>query len=380
MGKLADEKRVRVQTLLPGQCTKDEIRAFRRLVLLGGEVASAGLEGLVRQARRLVVRYEGQDLAGVAGLKRPRSQYRQQVFQRAGVTLPGGTYPLELGWVYVAETFRRKGYSYRLVEAAMSGVNPEEVFATSETNNSAIHKALERHGLRRAGKDYPSNRGNRRINLFLGQVDHQSQRTMLASDASPPNTVEDAVAVELRTRRLALRPFSMADEAVFFDIQRNRKIRPQIDGTPHKEESRRRLESAVKDAADGDYCLLAITLAQTSKVVGLGGVLKYDPTDDLQVLVAILPRWWGNRLGPEAARALLRWAFQDRRHRRVLGVVKNGNKESLRMIRRLRARRLRETPLLTSTPPDHLFEFRPPTKRGRTPLASGPPIQTIQLW
>ncbi len=163
------EGNVRVETLDPAGCTGEQITAFCTLVRLGCEVASAGLGDRVRQAVRLVFLYDEGKLAGVAAIKRPHHSYRQRVFKSAAVELARGSYSLELGWVFVDENHRRRGHSTRLVEAAMASVSVADVFATSRSNNVAMHKSLERHGFKRSGNDYPSTRKKGTLRLFTGR-------------------------------------------------------------------------------------------------------------------------------------------------------------------------------------------------------------------
>jgi len=68
----------------PSECSKKELKEFEHLVGTGGEVALRGLHQLVSAADWLVFLFEEKNqLAGVAGLKHPRAEYKRKVFRRA---------------------------------------------------------------------------------------------------------------------------------------------------------------------------------------------------------------------------------------------------------------------------------------------------------
>jgi GNAT superfamily N-acetyltransferase len=149
----------------PGECSPQDVASFCKLVKAGGEVAEAGLEQLVNQARRLVFARSDNALVGVAALKTPRPNYKARVFRKAGVG-NADDYPLELGWVFVVPEHRRQGISGRLVEAALEGTDGG-AFATSRLDNTHMHGCLERHGFERSGQPYKSDDADREILLYV---------------------------------------------------------------------------------------------------------------------------------------------------------------------------------------------------------------------
>jgi predicted GNAT family N-acyltransferase len=136
----------------PSDCSNEELRAF---CALGGEVAAEGLLGLVKRAKTLAFRYEGDKLVGVAALKNPSPRYRREVFQDADAKLDAGTFPLELGWVVVDDQHKRKKHSLAVVESLLSDASTN-IYATSSTANEPMHKGLRRFGFTATGKAYPS--------------------------------------------------------------------------------------------------------------------------------------------------------------------------------------------------------------------------------
>lgn len=146
--------------------TDDERRTFAGMVRAGGEVGGAELEKNVREAKCLVFLHVDHDLVGVAALKNPRTGYRTRISLNSGVDLAVAKYPFELGYIYVVEAQRRKGFSNRLVEAALAVADKSGVFATSRANNIPMHSALIKFGFENTGKSYPGSNQNM-ICVFL---------------------------------------------------------------------------------------------------------------------------------------------------------------------------------------------------------------------
>src|SRR5229473_941554 len=158
---------IRVVDLQPSACDQKTLDDFKALVLAGGEVTSTGLENRIRSAARLIFLKVCGCLCGVAALKRPERSYREHVSAQSRTPLPEAKYPFELGWVFVMPSARGRGFSNDLTRAALSAAGAAGIFATSRTNNTAMHTALAKFGFERAGEPYPSDRGDHKLQLFV---------------------------------------------------------------------------------------------------------------------------------------------------------------------------------------------------------------------
>ena len=79
--------------------------------------------------------------------------------------------------------------------------------------------------------------------------------------------------IELQTPRLVLRPFSLDEEDEFFRVESHPKIQPQIDGVAERRNARGSLEHLNRLLDEDAYSLLAVTLREGGKVIGIGGLL-----------------------------------------------------------------------------------------------------------
>lgn len=152
---------------VPDECSETELRDFAALVHAGGEVSPAGLEQRIAAARKLFFVHAGDCLVATGALKIPVSRYRASVFRRAKATCRPRDFAIELGWIFVMPSMRGKKISRKLVQAAVQQAPGEAIFATSRTDNQAMHASLEAFGFAKHGCDYLSADRSARIALFL---------------------------------------------------------------------------------------------------------------------------------------------------------------------------------------------------------------------
>lgn len=157
----------RIEVKSPSDCSDSELKQFVALVNEGGEVAN-GLDGRVRRAVVLAMMYCSDDLVGTAAIKRPNNNYRKKVFQNANAGQQPSSYPVELGWIYIAPEHRGKGKTTALVEAALHQLDGGYAFATTRQNNEAMHHVLQKTGFSHVGNPYASKEHHgEKILLFL---------------------------------------------------------------------------------------------------------------------------------------------------------------------------------------------------------------------
>ena len=150
----------------PVECTNVEIGAFIAFVRAGGEVSIQGLPERIRGAAALAFAHVDGLVVGVAALKQPQSSYRHRVSSESGAALSAQEYPFELGWVYVSPESRGKGLSFLLSQAALAKSNGAGVFATSRTENIAMHQSLAKLGFVASGNPFLSGRGKHSLQAF----------------------------------------------------------------------------------------------------------------------------------------------------------------------------------------------------------------------
>lgn len=150
----------------PRECSNIEISAFIAFVRAGGEVSIQELPERICGAAALVfARIDGL-VVGVAALKQPQASYRRRVSSESGAPLLVEELPYELGWVYVSSESRGKGLSLLLSQAALAPSKGAGVFATSRTENIAMHRSLAKLGFVATGNPFVSGRGKHSLQVF----------------------------------------------------------------------------------------------------------------------------------------------------------------------------------------------------------------------
>lgn len=151
----------------PADCSNTEIGMFIELVRSGGEVSDQGLaERILRATTIVFIRADG-EVKGVAALKQPQSSYRRRVSSESGAMLSETEFPYELGWVFVSQGARGQGLSLLLSQASIAASKGAGIFATSRTDNIAMHRSLEKVGFMSVGKPYVSGRRKHSLLVFV---------------------------------------------------------------------------------------------------------------------------------------------------------------------------------------------------------------------
>ena len=141
---------------------------------------------------------------------------------------------------------------------------------------------------------------------------------------------------KLESARLLLRPWTETDAAACFQYAQDPRVGPPAGWLPHKDEAESR--QIIRDilAVPETY---AIVWKETEQLIGCVGlnfhtfVSKGDDEAELGYWLGV--PWWGRGIMPEAARALLRRAFEDLGLSRVWCCFFSGNEKSKRVQEKL---------------------------------------------
>ncbi|HHD2942138.1 MULTISPECIES: GNAT family N-acetyltransferase [Enterobacter cloacae complex] len=151
----------------PTCCSNTEIARFEALVNEGGEVESAGLQKRILRAELLIFIYDNDDqIVAVGAIKNPNEGYKSTIFEKSGAS-GQEQYDFELGWLYVAEIARGKGYGRILMELICKQLADKSCFATTRENNVAMQYLFNNFGFSHLGKPYKSTRGKHSLTLYV---------------------------------------------------------------------------------------------------------------------------------------------------------------------------------------------------------------------
>jgi [ribosomal protein S5]-alanine N-acetyltransferase len=143
----------------------------------------------------------------------------------------------------------------------------------------------------------------------------------------------------LETERLILRRLMMDDLDDLFPLYRDREIRRYFpDGTRTYDETREELAWII-DVYYGQYGygLWATIHKPTGAFIGRCGLIPWKFDERLEVEVAYLldKAYWGQGLATEAARAIVRYAFEQLKLSRLICLIDPDNEASRRVAQKI---------------------------------------------
>jgi hypothetical protein len=144
-----------------------EVDDFVAFVLAGGEVSTEGLRNRVLRASNIAYARKSECLVGVGGLKKPDDTYRSRIENRSGAIIDADNFPFELGWVFVLPSARGTGLSGMLCRSLVAESEGKGVFATSRTDNNAMHRTMANLDFVRVGTEWRSKENEAMLALFV---------------------------------------------------------------------------------------------------------------------------------------------------------------------------------------------------------------------
>jgi RimJ/RimL family protein N-acetyltransferase len=146
--------------------------------------------------------------------------------------------------------------------------------------------------------------------------------------------------VKLETRRLRLRPFSPEDAADHLRLYRDPEVTRMLGGGPFDEETARvrsasALERFRQSWAEHGFGVWALIDRASGRLIGQCGLLHLPESPDIEILYLLERDHWGRGLAAEAAREVLRHAFEDLKLPRIVAVTRPEHMASRRVMEKL---------------------------------------------
>lgn len=117
---------------------------------------------------------------------------------------------------------------------------------------------------------------------------------------------------EIKTKRLSLRPFTLADVDEIHQLWIEPGVRKYLwdDEIIPKERAQEVIARSIELFNEKGLGLWAVTFHKQATIIGFCGYWYFHEPPELEILYGIAPQYWGNNLATEAARALLQYGFQ----------------------------------------------------------------------
>jgi RimJ/RimL family protein N-acetyltransferase len=142
----------------------------------------------------------------------------------------------------------------------------------------------------------------------------------------------------LRTERLVLRGWRDEDRAAFAAMNADPQVVAHLQGPLSRVESDAFVDRILAQWRDHDWGLWALELAEGGRFIGYTGLwpapfLEHDP--QIEIGWRLASAHWGRGYVTEAARAVLRYAFEQLRLPRVHSFTVPHNERSWRVMERI---------------------------------------------
>lgn len=145
--------------------------------------------------------------------------------------------------------------------------------------------------------------------------------------------------IRLETERLILRKFKIEDADVMYrNWASDDEVTQYLTWPTHKNvnETRNILAGWIEQYNNLDFYNWVIVLKETGEPIGSLSVVKYkEKTSSAAIGWCIGQRWWGQRIMPEAARAVLQYLIEEVGFNRIAARHDKNNPRSGRVMQKI---------------------------------------------
>jgi RimJ/RimL family protein N-acetyltransferase len=141
--------------------------------------------------------------------------------------------------------------------------------------------------------------------------------------------------IRVETARLVLREFIEEDAEAFYEVNRDPAVtRYTGDGSLASVDHARELLRAhpIADYRKYGYGRWACVLKSSGQLIGFAGLKYLDDLKEVDVGYRLHPDHWGAGLATEAARAVVRYGFEELSLEQIIGLVDPENLASVRVL------------------------------------------------
>ena len=141
----------------------------------------------------------------------------------------------------------------------------------------------------------------------------------------------------IETARLRLRPFMPDDLDVLLRFWTDPEVRRYLwdDHIISRGQVEAVLQSNLVSFQTHDFGHWAVIHARRGSLIGFCGLRCTGDPSEVELLYGIAPPYWGQGLATEAARAVLRYGFEEKQLARIIASADTPNVASVRVLKRV---------------------------------------------
>ncbi|MEW6208376.1 MAG: GNAT family N-acetyltransferase [Acidobacteriota bacterium] len=142
--------------------------------------------------------------------------------------------------------------------------------------------------------------------------------------------------LQIETARLHMRPFTLSDTDDLHRLWIDREVRKYLwdDEVISREVAQEVVRSSVANFEHHGFGLWSVFFKGESALIGFCGFRHFEDPPQIEILYGIAPRHWGAGLATEAARAMIRFGFEENGFERIYAGADPPNRASFRVMER----------------------------------------------
>ena len=142
----------------------------------------------------------------------------------------------------------------------------------------------------------------------------------------------------IRTARLDVRPFSVADLSAFLVFNSSPEARRFMGGVVSKSDTESSLDTHIDSVETTGLGARAVVERSSDSVLGYCGLQRFAETEEIELFYGYLPTAWGRGVATEAAHGLLPVAQRCEAIEHLVAIVHPENIASRRVLEKLQFR------------------------------------------
>ncbi len=140
--------------------------------------------------------------------------------------------------------------------------------------------------------------------------------------------------LQIETARLILRPFTLSDTDDLHRLWSDPQVRKYLwdDEVISREVAEEVVRSSLASFERHGFGLWSMLFKGEDTLIGFCGFRHFDDPPQVEILYGVAPRHWGAGLATEAARAMLRFGFEENQLDRIYAGADPPNRASFRVM------------------------------------------------
>ena len=166
----------------------------------------------------------------------------------------------------------------------------------------------------------------------------------------------------LTTERILIREFRAEDRNSYYELMSEKDIQKYLESPITREKANERLQKEIDQFQQSGLGLLALCEFSSGKVIGFCGLIQDQSEEGIEIIFGVLPQFRRKGYVFDAATKLISETFKICEINRIVARVDPENVASIKLIKKIGMRYIKDIQNLWHDKKDHLFLIEKPSK------------------